>query len=482
MTEVPTREVPLREVPVGALPLERLAQAVRPDRAGLFADYAAKARALVGDRVVWNVSATASGGVAEMLMALLAYGRGAGVDTRWLVIDGGEEFFRITKRMHNFLHGSVGDAGRLEESERRVYEAVLAAQLGQLSDRVRAGDLVLLHDPPTAGLVPGIQDLGAHAIWRSHGGADAGNRVTDDAWSFLRPYVEKADAVIFSRAEYAPRWLDRSRGYVIPPSLDPFSPKNCDLSEEQVLATLRAAGIVAGNVGDRYRDFTRRDGSPGHMRSHSGVIMGGEMLPVGARYVLQVSRWDRLKDMAGVLAGFVSALATLPGDVHLVLAGPRPDGAAEEPEGAQVAAECLAAWQRLPANQRRRVHLCSLPVDDPDENAHLVNALQRRADLVVQKSLAEGFGLTVTESMWKSRPVLATRVGGIQDQITDDENGLLLDDPRDLGAFSAAISLVMADRELRDQLGAAAHARIRDDYLGDRHLGQYVELFAALTQ
>jgi len=474
-------EQSLREVPVGVLPLERLAQVVRPDRAELFADYAARAQQLLGDRVVWNVSATASGGgVAEMLMALLSYGRAAGVDTRWLVLDGGQEFFRITKRMHNFLHGSVGDAGRLDDPERRVYEAVLANQLSLLSERVRPGDLVLLHDPQTAGLVPGIRDLGAHAIWRSHGGADVGNRATADAWSFLRPYVEKADAVIFTRAEYAPAWLDRSRGFVIPPSLDPFSPKNCDLTDAQVAATLRAAGIVAGNVGDRYRDFTRRDGSTGHMRSHSGVIMGGEMLSAGARYVLQVSRWDRLKDMAGVLTGFVSALSSLPDDVDLVLAGPRPEAVTEDPEGPQVAAECLAAWHRLPATVRRRIHLCSLPVDDPDENAHLVNALQRRAELVVQKSLAEGFGLTVTESMWKGRAVLATRVGGIQDQVIDDENGLLLDDPRDLGAFSDAVGLVMADPGLREELGAAAHERVRDQFLGDRHLGQYLELFAAL--
>jgi trehalose synthase len=184
--------------------------------------------------------------------------------------------------------------------------------------------------------------------------------------------------------------------------------------------------------------------------------------------------------MAGVLTGFASAVGSLPGDVDLVLAGPRPEGVSDDPEGAEVAQECLVAWLELPAATRRRVHLCSVPMDDLDENAHIINALQRRADLVVQKSLAEGFGLTVTEPMWKGRPVLASRVGGIQDQVVDGESGILLDDPRDLGRFGAAVAVLMQDAGLRDRLGTAARERVRDCYLGDRHLIQYVELFGAL--
>jgi len=126
------------------------------------------------------------------------------------------------------------------------------------------------------------------------------------------------------------------------------------------------------------------------------------------------------------------------------------------------------------------VHLCSLPMDDVDENAYLVNALQRYATVVVQKSLLEGFGLTVTEPMWKGRPVIASRVGGIQDQIVDGESGLLLDDPTDLDAFGAALDRVLGDPELAAELGRGAHERVRDHYLGDRHLIQYVDLFEQL--
>lgn len=471
----------LEKVQGEPLPLERLAQLLEPERADRLRTCAETARRVLGDREVWNVSATASGdGVAEMLSALLGYGHIAGIETRWLVLDGDPAFFRITKRMHNFLHGSVGDAGRLDEAERQHYESVMVTNLARVADQVRPGDVVLLHDPPTAGLVPGLRDLGAHVIWRSHIGADAGNRATEAAWSFLRPYVVAADAVTFSRAAWAPRWLNPSRAFEIPPSVDPFSAKNCELTSEQVEATLRAAGIIAGNVGERFLDFTRRDGSQGRVRRHSDVVMGEEMLPAGERYVLQVSRWDRLKDMAGVLTGFASALGSMPNDVHLVLAGPRPDGVSSDPEGVQVAQECLVAWQELPANARRRIHLCWLPTDDPDENAHLVNALQRRADLVVQKSLAEAFGLTVTESMWKGRAVLASPIGGIQDQIVDGTSGMLLDAPGDLESFGSAIGTLMQDAGLRRRLGVAARERVRDRYLGDRHLIQYVDLFSAL--
>ena len=473
-------EVTVRRVQDETSPLERLALLLEPDRAERLRAYADSARRVLGDRTVWNVTATASGdGVTEMF-ALVGHGPGAGVDTRSVVLDGGPAFIRITKRMHNFLQGSVGDAGRLGEQEKQHYEAVLAANLARVAGQVRPGDLVLLHDPPTAGLVPGLRDLGAQVIWLAGVATDMANRVTETAWSFLRPYVEVADAVIFPRTGCAPSWLNPYRTFAIAPALDPLGPKNCELTSEQEVATLRAAGIIAGNVGDRFRDFNRRDGSPGRVRRHSGVTMSDELLPAGERYVLQVGRWDRLKDAAGVLAGFASALSSIPDDVHLVLAGPQPEVVLDDPESTYVAQECVGAWQQLPAYALRRIHICWLPTDDPDEHAHIVNALQRHADLVVHKSIAEGFGLTVAESMWKGRAVLASRVGGIQDQIVDCENGVLLDDPRDLDSFGAAVGTLMRDAGLRGRLGTAARATVRDRYLGDRQLVQYVDLFEAL--
>jgi trehalose synthase len=196
--------------------------------------------------------------------------------------------------------------------------------------------------------------------------------------------------------------------------------------------------------------------------------------------VLQVSRWDRLKDMAGVLTGFCRVLPDLPPDVHLNLVGPEVSGVSDDPEGAEVLDECIEVFDQSAPEARARIHLTCLPMDDIDENAHLVNALQRHAAVVVQKSLVEGFGLTVTEPMWKARPVLASRVGGIQDQIVDGESGVLLDDPTDLAAFGRELAALVADEERCSRIGAAAEERVRERFLGDRHLLQYVDLFEAL--
>ncbi len=198
--------------------------------------------------------------------------------------------------------------------------------------------------------------------------------------------------------------------------------------------------------------------------------------------MVQVSRWDRLKDMAGVLAGFASMAdrADLPDGAHLMLVGPAVQGVGDDPEGGAVLAECLAAWERLPAALGRRVSLVSVPMDDPRRNATIINAVQRHAAVLTQKSLAEGFGLTVAEAMWKRRPVVASAVGGIQDQITDGRDGLLVRDPADLAAFGRAVRQVLADPELAGRLGRAAHERVRGHYLDDRHTVQSATLFGAL--
>jgi trehalose synthase len=146
-----------------------------------------------------------------------------------------------------------------------------------------------------------------------------------------------------------------------------------------------------------------------------------------------------------------------------------------------VLAACRDRWRALPDAVRTRVHLASIPLDDVDENATIVNAVQRHARVVVQKSLVEGFGLTVTEAMWKGRPVLASRVGGIQDQIVHGRDGLLLDDPEDLATFGRELAGLLADPARADRLGAAGRERVREEFLGDRHLQQYVRLFAAVV-
>jgi trehalose synthase len=471
------------DVEIEPMRVDRLTALFSPERRMRFEETAATARRLLAGRVVWNVNATAhGGGVAEMLQTLLAYVRGVDVDTRWLVLSAQPEFFVLTKRIHNLLHGESGDGGPLGESEHALLAETSNANVADLASRVSPGDVVVLHDPQTAGMVDGLRSSGATVVWRCHIGRDVPNALTDRAWAFLRPLIENADAFVFSRSGYAPDWVPHDRLRVITPSIDPFSAKNGPLSDAEVTAALCRAGLVDGDA-DADPDaltFVRRDGSNGCVRRHDDLILDGRALDAGSRLVVQVSRWDRLKDMAGVLAGFTGALPALPGDVHLLLVGPEVSGVSDDPEGAAVLAECRELWRRLDAAQQQRVHLVCLPMDDVDENAHLVNAIQRRASVVVQKSLVEGFGLTVTEAMWKGRPVVASAIGGILDQIVDGEHGVLLQDPHDLPGLGRALVDLLGDPGLQTRLGRAAHDRVRDRFLGDRQLEAYVELIAGL--
>jgi len=471
----------MEEVEVDALPLELLASVLAPERARRLEAWATRAKVAFGDRTIWHVNATAQGGgVAEMLQTLLAYGRGAGIENRWLVLSGEPEFFAITKRIHNLLHGDPGDGGPLGPEEHACYERVLRANLAEMIPLISTRDIILLHDPQTAGMIDGLRANGNPVVWRCHVGRDTSNERTDIVWAFLRNYIERADAFVFSRAAYAPSWIDRGRLTIIPPSIDPFSAKNRPLDAPTVGTILETVGLVTGADWEGPVRYRCRNGSERTVRHHRGLIADGDPPPYDARLIVQVSRWDRLKDMAGVLTGFVRMAADGPPDAHLVLAGPDVSGVTDDPEGAEVLAECRAAWRAVPEPIRGRVHLASIPMDDVDENAIIVNALQRHAHIVVQKSLVEGFGLTVTEAMWKARPMIASRVGGIQDQIIDERDGLLIDDPYDLDALAAALDRVLGDAALAARLGAAAYARVHDEFLGDRHLVQYAELFERL--
>jgi trehalose synthase len=467
----------MQEVSIEPRRLDQLAAVLSPDQADRLAQVAGRARRLLDGRTVWNVNATAhGGGVAEMLQSLLAYVRGADVDTRWLVLSAGSEFFTITKRLHNRLHGAAGDGGPLGEAEHAVVADTLSANLDEMAGRVRPQDIVLLHDPQTAGMVDRLKETGAKVVWRCHIGSDVPDARTEQGWEFLRPFAENADAFVFSRKSYAPSWTGSEKLYVITPSIDPYSTKNRPLSDQEVRSVLARTGLVAGRVDEAELDFVRRDGNRGTTRSHVGLL-DGPALPPDARLVIQVSRWDRLKDMAGVLAGFSAALADLPDDVHLLLVGPEASGVSDDPEGAHVLADCQNLRRALDPSEQERIHLVGLPMDDVDENAHIVNALQRHACVIVQKSLVEGFGLTVTEAMWKARPIVASAIGGIQDQIADGVQGLLLQDPRDLTAFAAALIRLLRNLEESARLGEAARQRVQENFLGDRHLEQYVDLF-----
>ena len=466
----------LKEVTVGALSPTRFRDLLG-DRYPEVEQAMELGRSVFAGRVVWHVNSTAKGGgVVELLQSLLAYARGAGVDNRWVVIGAGPEFFEVTKRIHNRLHGSPGDGGELGERERLIYEETLVDGAAELAELVRPRDVVFLHDPQTAGMVEVMRATGATVVWRCHVGLDLPNDLARGAWDFLRAYVERADAFVFSRREYAWEGLEPDRVWVVAPSIDVFAPKNQELEETAIRSIVARIGLADGDAPDQ-PNFARMDGTPGRVDRRAEIDQDVP-IPTEALLVTQVSRWDRLKDPVGVIEGFARSPAD--GDEHLLLAGPSVADVADDPEGAEVLTEVREHRASLSESTRRRVHLACLPMDDVQENAAMVNAIQRRSDIVVQKSLAEGFGLTVAEAMWKSRPLIASGVGGIQDQIVDGESGILLGDPTDLDAFSAVLGSLLADPVRRAAIGAGARRRIEERFLGTRHLIQYLELLAGL--
>ncbi|HEX7609062.1 MAG TPA: glycosyltransferase, partial [Solirubrobacteraceae bacterium] len=444
----------LDDVAVTPLDPERLRSVLTPDALAAFEHTLTYGRELLESRTFWNVNSTAfGGGVAEMLRSLIGYARGGGIDVRWTVIEGNPEFFRITKRLHNRLHGNDGDGGPLSEAERSAYERCCAANAELLAKRVRPGDVVLLHDPQTAGMIPRLRETGVPVIWRSHVGIDPPNELAREAWRFLIPYVERAHAYVFSYPLYFWDGLDPAKLTVIPPSIDAFSPKNHGMAFTSVTAVLRASGLAA----DRYHSYSRAvferlDGTVGRVQSKVRLVEERQLW-LGVPLLVQVSRWDRLKDPLGVLVAFAEHVHA-DDEPHLLLAGPDVRAVADDPEGAEVFAEVEAAWSELPRRIRRRVHLALLPMADADENAVIVNALQRRADVVAQKSLAEGFGLTVAEAMWKGRPVVGSAIGGIRDQIEDGHSGFLVD-PHDLRAFGGRVSELLNDPHRAERMGEA---------------------------
>ncbi len=430
---------------------------------------------------IWHINSTATGGgVAEMLPNLVGYVQGLGFDCRWLVIAGDDEFFAITKRIHNGLHASAGDGGALGPRESEHYEGVMRRNAEALQQYVSAGDLVVLHDPQTIGLAPWMRKAGARVIWRCHIGYDKDNEYVSRSWNFLQPYSSYCEHFIFTRMEYAPSYLDSDDITVIPPAIDAHDPKNQELPQEDVAAILAHIGMVqAPQFPLRSVTFRRRYGGTGRLKRYADLVHAGPLPRLEDPMVVQVSRWDRLKDMLGVMLGFADHVINHD-HYYLALVGPSVRAVADDPEGIAAYRECVTSWRALPHFKRQRIQLCCLPMHDAEENAVIVNAIQRHATVVVQKSLYEGFGLTVSEAMWKSKAVVGSAVGGIKEQIKHNVNGLLVTDPTDLQNFGCEVKRLLQDAALRQSLAKEAHESVRRDFLIPRQICQYLEVFRRL--
>lgn len=424
------------------------------------------AEELSGRRVVSINSTATGGGVAEMLPVLLSYAAGAGIDCRWFVFEGTTEFFAVTKRLHHRLHGERGDGGPLGQAERDVMANAWQHNMDSARELIHDEDAVLLHDPQPAPMAKWLHDRGIPVIWRCHIGVDVSNEYAQEAWAFLEPLLEPyVDQYVFTRRKYAPDWVPNDKLHVIRPALDPFAPKNRELTSDEALRILQHVGVVAGEP-DGAPTYPHSDGKRGEITDVATVVC--ERRPAASvPIVTQVSRWDPLKDMGGVMDAFVASSECA--DAHLVLAGPDVSGVSDDPEGQQVLDEVIEAWRALDPADRCRVSVVCFPMHDTEQNAIMVNALQRHAAVVVQKSLKEGFGLTVTEAMFKGRPVVASAVGGIVDQIRDGKDGLLVP-PDDLVAAGKAIGDLLAKPDRATEMGRQAHAATVDQFMPDSSL------------
>ena len=372
----------------------------------------------VRHRRLQHINSTAvGGGVAELLTRLIPLFRELGLDTTWDVIKGDQAFFEVTKAFHNALHG--GKEAITEE----MFDVYRQTTNMNLYDLGRAGDFVVVHDPQPAALIARKEETGGHWLWRCH--IDVS---TPDAavWSFLKRYVEQYDASVFSMPEFAQKLSIPQ--FMVTPSIDPLSDKNRELSDDVVVTALEKYGL------DPERPI-----------------------------MTQISRFDRLKDPIGVIRSY--RLVKRRYDCQLILAG---GGASDDPEGEQVLREVHEAAQDDPD-----IHILLLPPFSDLE----INALVRGSTIIMQKSIKEGFGLTVTEALWKRRPVIGGAVGGIKQQILNGVTGFLVHSPE--GAANRAVEL-LGNTQLRQAIGDNGHQHVKENFLTTRHVRDYLLMILAM--
>ena len=404
---------------VGALSPLKLADYAPVIGDGEIAEIQHLARALSGKRLKMVNSTAVGGGVAEILNRLVPLLNDVGLTTRWEVITGGEEFFAVTKAFHNALHGAPYQ-GRPEWIAAFLNTNEANRQRMQFDE-----EFVVIHDPQPIGLVNSRDGAPGRWVWRCHIDLSHANQ---DVWEFLRPFVEKYDASLFSSPAF-------THGLSIPqflfyPTIDPLADKNRDLEPEYIRKVLEEFGIDAKR-------------------------------PI----ITQISRFDRLKDPVGVVQAY--RLVKKYHDCQLVLAG---GGASDDPEGEAVLAEVREA-----AGKDKDVHILNLPPWSHSE----INALQRGSTILVQKSLREGFGLTVSEALWKKKPVVASAVGGIPSQVIHKLTGMLV---HSVEGCAYQIRYLLSHPDFARQIGEYGHQHVRENFLITANLKRYLLLFLILQR
>lgn len=445
-----------------------------------------------GRRVVMVNSTAQGGGVAEMLPRVIDLLQELGVDVRWLVIGSDRPaFFALTKRLHNLIHG-VGDPS-LGPAERELYDEVSRENSRELARELGPDDVLVIHDPQPLGTGALVErELGVQLVWRCHIGLDRTTPETDAAWDFLAPYADGIDCAVFSAPEYIPEYL-AGRSRVLYPGIDPLTFKNRDLSPHKLQGVLVNGGLAQEHAPVLTPPFEHRARRLARDGSFEPADQGDEIGLLFRPTIVQISRWDRLKGFAPLLEGFVRLkrrrddpdLSPLHRRrlelTRLVLAGPDPTSVADDPEALAVLDELVGRYREMPEQIARDVVLLVLPMESRRENALMVNALQRCASVVAQNSLEEGFGLTITEAMWKRKPVLGSKACGIRQQVRDGIDGLLVDDPLDPEQIAGTLDRLMEAPHQRELYASNAQRHVYEEFLIFTQLRRWLRLLAEVS-
>ncbi|HUP64182.1 MAG TPA: glycosyltransferase [Thermoanaerobaculia bacterium] len=427
-------------------------------------------------RKVWMINAAESGGgVAEMMPKLVSILRELGIEVEWVVIESERpEFFGLTKRIHNLIH-DAGDPGFSAE-DRALYEAVNEENARALERMMSPRDFIVAHDPQPCAMGAILKErTGAPAIWRSHIGLDRATPRTRSAWEFLRPWIEAYDRVVFSVPEYVPPFL-ADRSSIIHPGIDPLSPKNAEISPRRVQSILCSGQLALQHSPMLHPLFEhpalRLSAEGKWERATEAEEIGFLFRPI----ITQISRWDRLKGWEPLMDAFVrmkSSSRTGPDGLHnrcldiirLVLAGPDPASVADDPEGKDLLEELTRRWLDLDPRLQRDIAILTLPMASREENALMVNAIQRCSTIVVQNSIEEGFGLTVSEAMWKRLTVIGSSAAGIRQQIRDGVDGILIPDAENTTEIATILDRALANPALRGHLSGNAQRKVHENFL-----------------
>ena len=452
-------------------------------------------------RLIFINSTSTGGGVAEMLPRLIYLIQYFNIDVIWKVLKTeNKDFFKVTKKIHNFIHGENPSKLPLEfsEQERKIYEEVNETNAESLCKIIKPGDILMIHDPQPCGLIKFIRKSFSKkelpCYWRCHIGYDKETPETKSAWAFLEEYVIMYDLSVFTALEYVPKFAPNPR--IITPSLHPQDYKNKFLKFQDIISILRRAGIIPYNP----KFFSKCEEYENKATMYD-VDLKRFVVPNTSEklrnfgfterpLIFQISRWDKLKGWTELLDAFILIKNSIDNPqlmknekmkkycerMCLVMVGPDSSKVSDDPEGSLVMNELIEKVSKLPKEHRDSVAILNLPMEVRYENALIVNALQRISSIIVQNSIKEGFGLTMTEALWKQIPCVGSSSVGIKHQIIDRVNGLIIENPSDYKSVAKTIlDMISMPEDMKEKLVNNAKLYVLKNFLIYKQMLAYLK-------